>query len=267
LNDEAPGLRAQLGSTIEAAKRLVRAHIALARAEAGEIIDAAKRLVGFGLVALGLVLVVAQLLLIGGLLFLGEWLFGSIGWGVLLGALLLLDVALVAVLAAIDVPATRLGLSFGIGVIVGVVVGVVLALDLTHRGWSSLGDSVLPSLDPAWRATAIAVIVLAIVGAILGLIGGFRRGGGTAIGSAIGLAILGAIVGAITAISIPLQVGAALGVLVALIVWPALTGIGVARRGIDGEALKAKFTPDETIDETKETIEWVRARLPLAPKS
>jgi O-antigen/teichoic acid export membrane protein len=147
------------------------------------------------------------------------------------------------------------------------VVGVVLALDLTHRGWSSLGDSVLPSLDPAWRATAIAVIVLAIVGSILGLIGGFRRGGGTAIGSAIGLAILGAIVGAITAISIPLQVGAALGVLVALIVWPALTGIGVARRGIDGEALKAKFTPDETIDETKETIEWVRARLPLAPKS
>jgi ABC-type transport system involved in multi-copper enzyme maturation permease subunit len=267
LNDQAPGLRAQLGSTIEAAKRLVRAHIALARAEAGEIIDAAKRLVGFGLVALGLVLVVAQLLLIGGLLFLGEWLFGSIGWGVLLGALLLLDVALVAVLAAIDVPATRLGLSFGIGVIVGVVVGVVLALDLTHRGWSSLGDSVLPSLDPAWRATAIAVIVLAIVGAILGLIGGFRRGGGTAIGSAIGLAILGAIVGAITAISIPVQVGAALGVLVALIVWPALTGIGVARRGIDGEALKAKFTPDETIDETKETIEWVRARLPLAPKS
>lgn len=267
MNDQAPGLRAQLGSTIEAAKRLVRAHIALARAEAGEIIDAAKRLVGFGLVALGLVLVVAQLLLIGGLLFLGEWLFGSIGWGVLLGALLLLDVALVAVLAAIDVPATRLGLSFGIGVIVGVVVGVVLALDLTHRGWSSLGDSVLPSLDPAWRATAIAVIVLAIVGAILGLIGGFRRGGGTAIGSAIGLAILGAIVGAITAISIPVQVGAALGVLVALIVWPALTGIGVARRGIDGEALKAKFTPDETIDETKETIEWVRARLPLAPKS
>ncbi|HEX5240216.1 MAG TPA: hypothetical protein VFW20_04385 [Candidatus Limnocylindrales bacterium] len=267
MDEQAPGLRAQLGATIEAAKRLLRAHVDLARAEAGEILDAAKRLVAFGALALGLVLVVAQLVLIGGLLFLGEWLFGSIGWGVLLGALLLLDVALVAVLAAIDIPVRNLGGAFVIGAIVGVVVGVVLALDLTHRGWSSLGDSVLTSVDPAWRATAIAVIVLAIVGAVLGLIAGARRGGGAAIGSAIGLAILGAIIGLLTAISIPVQVGAALGVLVALIIWPAITGVGAARHGIDGEALKAKFTPDETIGETKETIEWVRARLPLAPKS
>ena len=39
------------------------------------------------------------------------------------------------------------------------------------------------------------------------------------------------------------------------------------RTGVDGEALKKKFTPDETIGLTKETIEWVRARMPLVPKS
>ena len=39
------------------------------------------------------------------------------------------------------------------------------------------------------------------------------------------------------------------------------------RTGVDGEAIMKKFTPEETIGLTKETIEWVRARTPLAPKS
>jgi hypothetical protein len=39
------------------------------------------------------------------------------------------------------------------------------------------------------------------------------------------------------------------------------------RTGVDGEALMKRFTPTETIELTKETIEWVRARTPLAPKS
>jgi len=62
-------------------------------------------------------------------------------------------------------------------------------------------------------------------------------------------------------------VGAALGVWVALIVWPILAGREVLRTGIDGEALRQRFMPDQTIELTKETIEWVRARTPLAPKS
>jgi hypothetical protein len=41
----------------------------------------------------------------------------------------------------------------------------------------------------------------------------------------------------------------------------------VAREGIDGDALKARFWPDETITTTKETIEWVRERTPLGPRS
>jgi hypothetical protein len=68
-------------------------------------------------------------------------------------------------------------------------------------------------------------------------------------------------------IEIPAQVGAALGVLVALIVWPILAGLDVMRTGVDGEALARKFTPEATIGLTKETIEWVRARMPLVPKS
>ena len=52
-----------------------------------------------------------------------------------------------------------------------------------------------------------------------------------------------------------------------LIAWPILAGYGVARRGIDTEALKARFYPTQTIETTKETIEWVRERTPLGPKS
>ena len=67
--------------------------------------------------------------------------------------------------------------------------------------------------------------------------------------------------------AIPGTVGAALGVWVALIAWPVFAGRDVLRTGIDGEAIKQRFMPDQTIELTKETIEWARARTPLAPKS
>jgi hypothetical protein len=262
-----PGLRQQLLATIEAAKRLVRAHVALARAEASEIVDEVKRLVGLALAALGVVLLAAMLLFVGGMLFLGEWLFGSIGWGVLHGSLLLVDLAVVLTLLALDVPGRRLGRDVVIALVLGLVVGLALGFDLTHQGWSSLGDQVAPTVDPAWRAAATAAGCLAVVGAVLGLLSRIRAGVGAAIGGAIGAALLGVILGLITAASIAPQVGAALGVLAGLIAWPILSGLGVARSGIDGEALKAKFTPDRSIEQAKETIEWVRARVPLAPKS
>ena len=198
MSDEAPpGLIDQVRATIAAAKRLLRAHVELGKAELGDILGAVKKVVGLALAAVALLFAGALLLFIGGVLFLGEWLYGSIGWGVLLGFLLFLDLALNAGLAALDVRGSRLGLFLLVAVVVGVALGAGLALGL---GWET-------------------------------------------------------------------RVAAALGTLLALIVWPVLAGVGVARRGIDGDALKAKFTPDATIDETKETIEWVRARLPLAPKS
>lgn len=262
----APGLINQVRLTIVAGRRLVRAHVELAKAELGEIVDAVKRVIGLALGALALLLTMLLLLLIGGLLFLGDWLFGSMGWGVLLGSLLLIDLAAMAVLAAVDVPGGRLGRDLGLAAILGLVVAIVLEYDLAHSAWVSLGDSTLPGVDSGWRAVIVAVVALAIVGAILGLILS-ARGGHASGGAAVGGAAVGVVAGLISAASVPGQVGAALGVLLALIAWPLFSGVGVARRGIDGDALKAKFMPDETIDEAKETMEWVRARVPLAPKS
>ena len=46
-----------------------------------------------------------------------------------------------------------------------------------------------------------------------------------------------------------------------------MLGAGIARGGFDSDALKDRFWPAKTIEATKETIEWVRERTPLSPKS
>jgi hypothetical protein len=264
---EPPGIREQLGATFQAAKRLVRAHVDLAKAEAGEIVDEVKRMVGLAIVALGFVFFTGLLLTIGLVLFLGEWLFGSIGWGVLLGTFLFLDLALMAVLLAVGIRGARVGSTLGIAVVIGLVVGLVLGLDLTHRGWTALADSVAANMDPSNRTLLVAVIAVAILGGVLGLIAGIRRGAGASIGGFVGGAVLGALIGLVSSTTIPGTVGAALGVWTALIAWPILAGLAVRRTGIDTDAIKQRFTPDQTIELTKETIEWARARTPLAPKS
>lgn len=259
------GIRAQLGATFAAGKRLVQAHIDLAKTEISEIAGAVGRMVGLFAAAFAMALLVGMLLLVGGLLFLGEWLFGSIGWGVLLGTLLLLDIALTCVLLALDVSGRRVGTALGIAAVLGIVVGVIMAFDLTHRGWTALGDAVAAQFDPNTRAVLLAMGITAAVFAVLGLLWGLRSG--SAGGKLFAGLVLGALLGGLTVISIPGTVGAALGVLVALIAWPVLAGRDVMRTGIDGEAMKKKFTPEATIELTKETIEWVRARTPLVPKS
>jgi hypothetical protein len=195
--EQPPGLRDQLGSTINAAKRLGRAHVDLAKAEAGEIAGEVGKLIALIALALGFLFAVGILIAVGVPLFLAEWLLGSMGWGVLLGAFLLLDLALITVLVALGYSRGRLSFAFLVAVVVGAAVGALL--------W-------------AWT-------------------------------------------------EVPRTVDVALGIWVGLIAWPILAGIGVARKGIDGEAFKQRFMPDQTIELTKETIEWVRARTPLAPKS
>ncbi len=262
-----PGLRAQLGTTASAVKRLVGAHVNLAKAEAGDIVGEVKRMVGLAGMAIAILILAALLLVIGGVLFLGEWLFGSIGWGVLLGTLLLVDIALMALLIALDVKGGRLGSSLLIAAAVGVAIGLVLGFDLPHRGWQALGEAVAPTINATDRTVNLAVGVSAAVLGLLGFVLGIRGGLRSAIIGLLALGIVGALIGWLTSGAVALQVGAALGVLVTLIIWPVLAGRDLMRTGVDGEAMMKRFTPTETIELTKETIEWVRARTPLAPKS
>lgn len=193
---EPAGLRDQIRRVRDAVRRLLTAHIDLAKAEAGEIGTEVKRVAVLVGIALGALFSLALLLPIGLLLFLGELLFGSIGWGVLLGSFVLIDAAVLAGLVAVGVPGSRIGQAFLIAIGVGILVlAAGILLHLSVRPW------------------------------------------------------------------------VALSVFVALVAWPIAAGFGVARHGIDTDALKARFYPTQTIETTKETIEWVRARTPLGPKS
>lgn len=264
---EPPGLRAQLGTSFAAGKRLLQAHIDLGKAELADIVDEVKRMVALIGAAVGVLVIAGFLLLIGGVLFLGEWLFGSIGWGVLLGFLLLADLALVLVLMALDVKGSRIGSAFAIAAVLGIVVGVVLGLNLTHRGWTALGDQVAAQYNPDTRTVLLALGVSAAVLGVLGFLARIRNGIGAGIGGLLVGAVLGVVIGGVTVIDIPVQVGAAIGVLVTLVAWPILAGRDVMRTGVDGDAIAEKFKPTATMELTKETIEWVRARMPLVPKS
>jgi len=130
-----------------------------------------------------------------------------------------------------------------------------------------VGDSVAAAYDPNTRAVLLAVGISSVVLGMLGFATGIRSGFGHAWGRLIVWAIIGVLLGLLTVVSIPVTVGAALGVLAALVTWPILAGRDLARTGIDGDAIAKKFTPEQTIELTKETIEWVRARTPLVPKS
>ena len=256
-------------ATVEAAIQVGRAHIALARAELGEIAGEGMRVGILAGIALGLLLFAGLLLPIGLTLFLGEWLFGSIGWGVLLGSELAIGGAIVLVFAALYVPGRRIGAQLLVAVLVGLVVAVLLGLDLPHQAFSSIGTSAFKSVDPGPRPLIVGLLVGAIAGAVVGLILGLvrRAGGGGTLAAAIGLALVGLLVGAVGAIDFHWHVAIALGLAVALALWPALVGIDTYRRGIDVEGLKNRFYPRLTIETTKETIAWVRKQRPLGPRS
>ena len=246
---------------------LVEAHVALARAEFEEIGEEVKKVAALGGLAAGILVFLGFLFPIGFLLFLGEWLFGSIGWGVLVFTELGVAVALTAVVVALGLPGSKVGPPILVGVGVAIILGVVLGLALTNEGWTRLGASVFPNVETGFRPLGTAMAFSAAVVGLLGLLLGARAGGiGGAVGGLVAGAILGVLVGALSAIRFGPGPGVALGIVVGGIFWISLIAQALIRVGVDGDALKARFWPSQTIDTTKETIEWVRERTPLGPR-
>jgi MFS family permease len=268
------GFREQFGATKQAAYRLAAAHIELARAEMAEILDEVKQVAALVGVAIAVVLFATILVTVGSSLFLGEWLFGSMGWGILLFTELSVAIALISILIALDVPAAHLGRGLIIATIVGVVVGLLAGFWVFNRLWEAIGVAVAPNLDPATRPLAVGTAVGAGLGAIIGVVGGTQTRGrsiGGIIGSAIVALILGAIagaaLGAFSAITFGWPVAVGLGIAILLGTWIGLCALEAARGSIDMEAWPRKFYPSQTIETAKETMEWLRERTPLGPKS
>ena len=322
------GLKRQLGATKDAVVTLVRAHLDLAKAEASEIggeIQLVAAGVGIAFVAL---LLVAFLVPIGTMLFLGEWLFGSLGWGVLLGTEALLLVATAGVLTVLG--AGRVGRSVGLAFLAGTLVAILFGTNAPNQLYTLISEQFGAGVDPGVAALVAGTGIGAVVGGLLGLLAGARRGTGAAtLSGLIGGAVLGAIfgaliggavrlaenegsrpmivglllvggvcaivglvigarggggasgavagliggfvvggaVGAFSAITFSWHVAIAIGIALFLGLSIALMLADVASRGIDTEALKQRFYPQSSIDMTKETIEWAKARIPRGPRS
>ena len=122
--------------------------------------------------------------------------------------------------------------------------------------------------NEASRPMVVGLLLVGGIVALVGLVLGARSSGLT--GALTGLVtgfVLGGALGAFTAITFTWHVAIAIGLALALGLATALMVADVARGASTSEALKARFYPQATIDTTKETIEWAKARIPGAPRS
>jgi uncharacterized membrane protein YqjE len=278
-----PSLGAQFGRTRSAFTGLVSAHLKLLSAELSEIMDVVKRAAALGGIAVALVFLAGMLVFVGTILWLDEWIFGSIGWGALHGGTLLLAVAVTLGLLIIPNAAPRIGLGFFVAAVVAIAFGLILWLQLTSRAWGWIGDGNLFGLfkDMTWfdghlvsaadKPIVAGVVSLAVLfGVVAGIVGLAVGSGLSRVGLGVGFAVAGAVVGgllgALLGVPISWGISIAVALVLFLILYPILAAFFVIRK-TDFEALKNSLLPNQTIETTKETIEWVREQMPHGRKS
>lgn len=237
------------------------AHVDLAKAEASAIAGQVARLAALIGAAIALLIMMSIVLIVGTTLWLGEWLLGSIGWGVLLGVLAFTSIAMACVLAAVGVPGRRIAGSLAGAVVVGAVVAVLLAFDLPNRAYAALGDGSGLAIEAGVRPLVIGSLSGSVLGLLIGLLAAARSRASRSAGAVGGL-VVGLVVGALSAIGYTPGAGVGVGITVGYVTWMVLLGLTLARDGVDTEALKARFTPTQTIETSKETLEWLQKRMP-----
>jgi hypothetical protein len=243
---------------------LVIAHVDLAKAEATAIAGEIGRVAAAGFAAFMLVVFAIFLAVIGTSLVIGEAFLGSIGWGVLHGVELFIALAIAAILIALGVSPRRIIGALVVGIIVGVVVGVVLGLNLLNQAYAIIGEQTGINIVTEYRPLVVGMLIVGALGLLLGIIAAFRMdaGKGGRFVVIAGLTVAGVALGAFTAITFKPEIGAGIGIAVGYLTWIALMAVDVSRTGIDLEALKARFTPTQSIETGKETLEWLQKRMP-----
>lgn len=253
--ERAPGLGAQIGRTRAAFAGLFRAHVDLLKAEISEIASQLKLITAQAGCALVVLMMTGTLLYVGGFLFLGEWLFGSIGWGLAHGVLL--GVALAVVLGLAIIGATR-GAAFGsllLAVVGTVGIALLCGSNVAHNAARDVATRLAFPLD---STVSVALLAGAVIGAILfALMLGRLAGRVGFIGGLILGAILGMPIGWLIAAS-PWTWPPAIGfaITLGLILWP-IFDVVLALPGLDPAERFAKLYPRESIEAAKETRAWL----------
>jgi hypothetical protein len=254
-----PGLGEAIKGVRDQASRLIQAHLALLRAELSIVGRELGIIVGLGVAALMLAVLLLILLVVGGLLFLGEWLFGSMGWGLIHGTLLLL--ALIAGIG-LNLAGGWMG-AYTRGLLVGVVVtvlgSVLFASNVLREAavWAGRELEPILPLEPALLPTLAGLVAGAIVFAVIMAVA--ARAAGAPLGSmlAAGL-VLGAIVGAILgSVTFDIQGAVAVSLMLGLAAWPVTAALLAASRGFDPEGRYGALVPRASISAAQETREYL----------
>lgn len=201
-----------------------------------------------------LALLLLNMLFVGGFLFLGEWLFGSMGWGLAHGVLL--PLALIVVVAMLMLGASRgpVIASLVVAVLVAIVLAVVLALNVIHNTATYFGQQLAAPLNSPEAVGAIAGAV--IVGLIL-LLALWRVGGAGAGGAGlVGGAVVGALLGFMLASPWTAPPAAGFAITVGLVTWPVVLLL-LAGPSLDPAERFGRLKPSTTIETANETKAWL----------
>jgi hypothetical protein len=195
---------------------------------------------------------------VGTFLFLGEWLFGSMGWGILHGTLL---TAAIIVAIALNLAGGWMG-AYGRGFVIGLVTTVLLSLlfasNVLRSGAVGVADSVESSvpLHPNLLPTLVGLVVGAVVVALVGLAAAWRTAWRRQ--AVIGGLIVGALFGAILGSAVFDNPGAvAIALTIGLLVWIVAALALAARRGFDPETRYARLVPRESIASFEKTRDFL----------
>jgi MFS family permease len=258
----------QFGRTKDSFRRLVNAHIDLLKAEINEILAQVAVIAGLGIAALVFGFITFTMLYVGGFLFLGEWLFGSIGWGfahgLLFGIVIIVNIAFVILGAS----GMRLAAAFIVALVVLFAVAVLCG---SNAGYNAANGVAGGLAQPLGTPGVVALLAGIVFGAILFALLLARIGGAK---GAIGGLFLGAILGALLGWLIAgapwtWQPAFGFGITVALVAWIILI-IVFAVPGLDPAAKFSKLYPRQSVesfDETRAFLEeqW-RSRQPKLGK-
>jgi len=254
-DERAPGLGAQFGRTRAAFVGLFQSHVDLFKAELSEIVSQLKLISAQAGCALAILLMTGTLLYVGGFLFLGEWLFGSIGWGLAHGVLF--GVAMAVVLGMAIIGATR-RVAFGslfLAVLVTIGVALLCGSNVAYNAASDIATQVAFPFD---STASVALLAGAVIGAILFALMLARLAGRAGfIGGLLIGAVVGMVIGWLIAAS-PWTWPPAIGfaITLGLISWP-IFDVVLALPGLDPAARFEKLYPRESIEAAKETRAWL----------
>lgn len=263
---EEPGVADAIRRLRVGGQKLLDAHIELLKAELAVVGRELGIVIGMAVGILVLAVVAGLLLVIGGCLFLGEWLFGSMAWGILHGVLFF--VALIVPLA-LDLAGGRRD-AFARGLVTAILTTLLLwalfASNVLRETAVSVGRSLESSIavEPAFLPTLVGLVAGAVVLGVACLVIGLRRGGAVRllfVGTLLG-GCVGAILGSVTfdtkgALAVSLTIG--------LVVWVGVTVLVAVRSGFDTEGRYEAMMPRESIamaQDTKSFLErqWRRQR-------